>query len=224
MNATDMEAVDDQSGMDLESMQTLYAKTLYALRESRKALLRQYAVAGEAELLEKIRSGEMREHPAYDHYLSVLIIEQTRLQVRAEMLAMAGVSAGAEAPQISVHLMLKERIEAHFANRLAEPPRMAQDALLLSFDTGLMMEVRYFSDSEYAIRWTWGDAELCIDTAPLHADLASFPNHVHRDDGTVTEDPLTRTGVESWSNFSGLLEALLVDPMADTPSAVRPVH
>lgn len=206
---------EPEGGMDPESMSSVYAKTLYALRESRKALLRQYGVADEQELLDNIRRGDAREHPAYDHYLSALIVEQMRMQVRAEMLAQLGGALSDEAPSISVPLMLRDRLEADYAKRLTEPPRLAQDALLLSFDTGLMMEVRYFSSSEYAIRWSWGEAEFCIDTAPVHTSCKSSPNHLHRDDGAVTEDPLTRPGTDCWGNFSALLDALLIDPMLE---------
>lgn len=205
----------DEGGMDPESMSAIYAKTLYALRESRKALLLQYRVSDEQELLENIRCGDASEHPAYDHYLSALIVEQMRMQVRAEMLAQAGGTVSEEVPSISVPLMLKDRLETDYADRLTELPRLAQDALLLSFDTGLMMEVRYFSSSEYAIRWSWGEAEFCIDTAPVHSNCGSFPNHLHRDDGAVTADPVSRPGTDCWSNFSAVVDALLADPLLE---------
>lgn len=216
---TDRELMDDDSGMSPEAMQALYAKTLYLLRESRKALLRQYHVADEQELLEKIRCGEASEHPSYEHYLSALIVEQTRAQVRSELMARISGATADEVPALSVHLMLKERLEAEYGERMTEPPRLAQDALLLAFDTGLMMELRYFSDSEYALHWSWGDATLRIDTAPVHKDCASFPQHLHRDEGSIAEDRLTRPGTDPWRNFSALLDILLVDPLLESNGA-----
>ncbi|HEY0845268.1 MAG TPA: DUF6516 family protein [Noviherbaspirillum sp.] len=202
--------LDDSDPVLTES---LYSKTLYVLRESRKALLRQYGVEDEAGLLAQIRSGQIGEHPAYEHYLSARIMEQTREQIRAEMMVRLGGGTSAEVPDISVHAMLKDWIEAAYAQRLCEPPRLAQDALLLSFDSGLMMEVRYFSETEYALHWSWGEAVLRIDTAPVHSGVGSFPHHLHRDDDIVACDRFTQPGTEVWKNFSGLLDVLLTNPL-----------
>jgi hypothetical protein len=202
-----------ENEVDLQGMEALYAKTLYALRETRKTLLKQYGVEDEKSLLEKIRSGELGEHPAYDHYLSALIVEQTRMQLRADIAAHLGNPLKDDFSEPSVHLLLKDQLETLYAERLSEPVRMAQDALLLSFDSGLMMEVRYAGPAEYALRWSWGDAEFCIDTAPVHNECGTVPNHLHRDDGTVAADHLSSPGADCWTNFSRLLDSLLQDPL-----------
>jgi hypothetical protein len=215
-----MNAINEKDdSVDLEGMQSAYARALYILRETRKTLLRQYGVEDEAALLEKIRSGEIQEHPGYDHYLSAQIVEQARVQLRAEIVAQIDGALAADVPEHSLHMMLKDRIEAAYANKLTEPVRMAQDALLLSFDSGLMMEVRYAGVNEYALRWSWGDAEFCIDTAPVHGDCSTAPNHLHRDDGSVAADTLTSIGTDCWTNFSRLLDTLLTDPLLQNASA-----
>ncbi|HWW69471.1 MAG TPA: hypothetical protein VN089_06005, partial [Duganella sp.] len=81
--------------MDEDALRTLFAKTSYQLRESRKSLLRRYEVDSEEALLERIVGGAVETHPAYEHYLSARIIEQTRDQVRAELAA--HIAAGAQA-------------------------------------------------------------------------------------------------------------------------------
>ena len=198
---------------DPENIQKLYAKTNYMLRESRKAVLAQYDVTDESTLLERIISAQVEEHPAYGHYLSALIMEQTRLHVRADLLAELGGSAdGADAP-VSLHLLLKEQLEAHYADRLSEPVRLAQDALILSFDSGLAMEVRYYSADEYLFSWRWGEAALSIDTAPTHPDCPTFPHHLHGDDGSILADSVTLPGSDCWTNVSRLLDVLLVNPL-----------
>lgn len=178
--------------LDTETLQALFAKTSYQLRESRKALLQRYAAGSEAALLELIRQGEVAPHPAYEHYLSALIIEQNREQIRAEMAA--HMAQDADLPLISVHLLLRDKLENYYAARLAEPVRMAQDALLLSFDTGLMLEVRYFSRREYSIMWCLGELEGRLDTAPQSGAGAG-------------------DGDDCWLHFSRLLEQLLDDPL-----------
>ncbi|HZW23092.1 hypothetical protein [Noviherbaspirillum sp.] len=204
------ERIDEEEGMDPVAMQALYARTLYRLRESRKALLKQYGVDEEAQLLERIRDGEVGEHPAYEHWLGAQIIEQGRQQLREEMMVRYGGKAPETEDAVSLHLMFQERIEDAFAARLAEPVRMAQDALLLSFDTGLMMEVRYLSVDAFSVHWTWGEAELRLDTAPVHAGT---DRHLHRDDGSVTEDPVGVCNADPWTGFARLIDALLVDPL-----------
>lgn len=114
---------------------------------------------------------------------------------------------------MSLHIELKEQIEKQYAGRLSEPVRLAQDALLLAFDTGLVAEVRYANPEEYAIGWCWGEAEFRIDTAPLHPELATFPNHLHDCDGNLVADPLTTPGANPWHNVQKLLDALLEAPL-----------
>lgn len=60
-------------------------KLVFDVRENRKALLARYGVEDETALLEKIRSGEFGEHPAYDHYLGAKILDQSREALRNEL-------------------------------------------------------------------------------------------------------------------------------------------
>jgi hypothetical protein len=69
---------------DAERLDRL-AKLNALLRDNRAALLAQYLVADEAVLLEKVRAGEVPEHPAYDHYLAARLVQQMRQSVRAEL-------------------------------------------------------------------------------------------------------------------------------------------
>ena len=64
----------------------------------------------------------------------------------------------------------------------------------------------------YSLRWRVGDAELGIDTAPTHPALATRPNHLHRADGTIVADPLTRTAASPTANLAAVLRALAADP------------
>ena len=205
--------------MSPEALQALFAETNYRLRESRKTVLQRYAVGTEAELLTKIKQGAVAEHPAYELYLSALILEQTRMQIRAEMLLQLAHAPEAEQPSISVHWELKEKLESHYALRLVEPVGLAQDVLMLSFDTGLSMEVRYVNAQEYSIMWRWGDAELRIDTAPRHPECKTFPCHLHREDGAPATDAATSSDTNCWLNLSGLLDLLLQNPLLKTLEA-----
>jgi hypothetical protein len=201
--------------MDVEALENLYARTTYLLRESRKEILKRYTVDDEAALLEKIRAAEIAAHPAYQHYLSVLILEQTRAQVQAEMVALGRDNID-DMPAISVHLLLKQGLERDYANRISEPPRLAQDALTLAFDTGLLMELRYVSADAYSIEWSNGEHDLRIDTAPVGSDA----RHLHGPTDSRLSDSLMRAGADCWKNFSGLLDVLLRDPLLENKESV----
>jgi len=69
---------------DAELIESL-SRVTYVLRENRKALLEQHGVEDEQALLDKIKAGEIAEHPAYEHYLSARILVDTRNTVRDEL-------------------------------------------------------------------------------------------------------------------------------------------
>lgn len=117
---------------------------------------------------------------------------------------------------MSLHPTFAEQIAARYADALQEPPRPTHDALLLVFTNGLAVELRIANADEYAIRWRWGDAELCIDTAPLHRNLATYPHHLHDLEGIVRPDPLTTPGADPWQNVQAVLDAILQDPLLET--------
>lgn len=117
---------------------------------------------------------------------------------------------------MSLHLELKTQIEAHYAEQLDGEVQLKQDALLALFDSGLAVEFRYLNSDEYSIQWAWGDAELRIDTAPLHRELSTFPNHLHDADGNLRPDTLTTPGREPWDNVRQLMDGLLQDPLLES--------
>jgi len=117
---------------------------------------------------------------------------------------------------MTLHLELKEQIESAYAAQLPGGAQLKQDALLLEFDSGLVMELRFASADEYALAWLWGDAELRIDTAPLHPQLATQPNHLHDEEGRLRDDPLTTPGAAPWENVRKLIDAVLIDPLLHT--------
>ena len=117
---------------------------------------------------------------------------------------------------MSLHHMLKERIAAHYAGQLEQEPQLRQDALQLHFDSCLVMELRYPNSQEYSLQWLWGDVELRIDTAPLHTDLSTYPNHFHDADANLRPDPVTIPGRAPWDNVRELIELLLEDPLLES--------
>lgn len=69
---------------DAEQIRQL-SQLVYEFRVGRDTLLKQYQVADEAALLDKIRANEVAEHPGYEHYLSAKILAEMRETLRAEL-------------------------------------------------------------------------------------------------------------------------------------------
>lgn len=63
----------------------LLSKLIYELRDNRNAVLKLYKAEDEAALLQKIQTGAVDEHPAYEHYLAARILADIRETVRAEV-------------------------------------------------------------------------------------------------------------------------------------------
>ncbi|MCK9984287.1 MAG: hypothetical protein AzoDbin1_00759 [Azoarcus sp.] len=67
---------------DAEQLEQL-SRLVFELRENRDAILKANGATDEIELLERIYTGAIPEHPSYEHYLSARILADTRETVRA---------------------------------------------------------------------------------------------------------------------------------------------
>lgn len=114
---------------------------------------------------------------------------------------------------MSLHLELCAALERYCAGRLAGAVELRQDAILVRLDNGVELQVRFADADAYSLRWKCDGAELGIDTAPCHPDLATTPHHLHLADGRVVADPLTRPGAEPWDNLRAVVDAVLANPL-----------
>ncbi len=113
-----------------------------------------------------------------------------------------------------LHLELKDEIVTRYADELAMDPVCSQDALTATFLNDLIVEMRFLNSEEYSMQWQWQAAILRIDTAPVHPELATFPNHFHDADGAIKADTLTIPGRKPWENVRALLDAILRQPLS----------
>lgn len=120
---------------------------------------------------------------------------------------------------MSLHLALAAVIESDFSAGLAGAPEQKQDALIVQLRNGVTLHICYAAPDAYSLRWTRDGHEAGIDTAPLHPDLGTFPNHLHDTSGRAHPDPLTRTDATPEDNVSALIRALLDDPALGAPPA-----
>ena len=124
---------------------------------------------------------------------------------------------------MSLHTELLDYLEREHEGALLAPPQLSQDALTLVLKNGVVLTVRYAATDAYSLRWRTSlhadGAEIGIDTAPTPPQLATTPNHLHRADGSVVADPLTRIDRSPEENLARVIEALGRDPqLADHAS------
>ena len=73
-----MNTLSSTTATEIEQLSRL----IYELRENRNAVLKHHGAEDEAALLQQIQTGEVAEHPAYEHYLAARILADTRETVR----------------------------------------------------------------------------------------------------------------------------------------------
>jgi hypothetical protein len=199
--------ISAEHSLEIEQLSRL----AFELRENHAAVLEAHGATDEAALLAAIAAGEAAEHPTYQHYLAARVLADTRESVRATL---KNIATGAEAPG-HLHLELALALEEHFGEHLEGAVDVRQDALLGRFQNGVSLEVRYAAVDAYALEWTWGEARFILDTAPLHPQLGTFPNHLQDAAGQVVNDPLTRCGAVPWDNLRVVVAAILTDPLLE---------
>ncbi len=114
---------------------------------------------------------------------------------------------------MTLHAELADEVISHYGEELADTPKQSYDAVTLSFAGDLTLDIRFASADEYSLEWHSAGSRLRIDTAPLHPELTTFPNHLHRCDGEIVADPLTTPGDPPWENVRKLLDAVLKNPL-----------
>jgi hypothetical protein len=112
-----------------------------------------------------------------------------------------------------LHIELKEQIEATFDATQLASVTLCRDAVDVSLANGVELTLRVAGPAEYVMSWRWGEAAMCIDTAPLHDTLDTFPNHLHTPDGRAVDDPVSEIGADPWRNVSALISRLLAQPL-----------
>lgn len=113
---------------------------------------------------------------------------------------------------MSLHAQLAEEAITRYGERLVRAPTLTHDALTLELDNGVRLQARFANPEEYSIAWEIDGVTRRIDTAPLHTELATHPNHLHDVDGTARPDPLTRPGRPPLETLCAVIDAVLDDP------------
>ncbi|MHB1545785.1 MAG: toxin-antitoxin system TumE family protein [bacterium] len=97
-------------------------------------------------------------------------------------------------------------INHNFGNILKSPAEIKSDGLLLQFKDGSQLELHYPDKKEYSFNFLKGGKKLfIIDTAPVHNELETFPNHIHNFEGKLTKDEITNINNEPVENIKNFL-------------------
>ena len=103
-------------------------------------------------------------------------------------------------------------INSKFGNVLKSPAEVKSDGLLLQFNDGSRLELHYPYKKEYSFNFLRGEKVFIIDTAPIHNELETYPNHIHDFEGKLIKDKITDINnepiknIENFLNFFGYLE------------------
>lgn len=121
---------------------------------------------------------------------------------------------------MSLHLELAAMINDEFPSELQGPVECTQDAMIIRLANGVALTVHYAAPDAYSLRWTHDGRIAGIDTAPLHRELSTFPNHLHRSNGEIAPDSVTHPDARPEDNLRTLIERLLHDPAFDAAAGV----
>ncbi|RZD15445.1 MAG: hypothetical protein EVJ47_04010 [Candidatus Acidulodesulfobacterium ferriphilum] len=100
---------------------------------------------------------------------------------------------------------LADDINAGFKNIFKTPAEVKSDGLLLRFKDGSQLELHYPSKKEYSFNFLRGEKLFIIDTAPIHNELETYPNHIHDFDGKLIKDGITDINNEPVKNIENFL-------------------
>lgn len=120
---------------------------------------------------------------------------------------------------MSINLELAAMADELLAEHLSGPVERTQDALIVHLNNGISITVHYAEPDAYSMRWTVDGRAVGIDTAPLHRDLTTFPNHLHDTAGQLRPDPVTSPKRHPTENLRLLVLALIDNPTLGTSNA-----
>lgn len=107
-----------------------------------------------------------------------------------------------------IQLELADFLDESHHEDMQGPVERRQDAIIVQLANGVTLTIHYAASDAYSLNWSHPGGSASIDTAPVHHDLATFPNHLHLVDGTVVADPITDPSDTPRTNLSRLIHTL----------------
>lgn len=102
-------------------------------------------------------------------------------------------------------IKIADDINTAFKNILKTPAEVKSDGLLLEFNDDSQLELRYPSKKKYSFNFMRDEKSFIIDTAPVHSELETYPNHIHDFEGKLMKDNITDVNNDPIKNIENFL-------------------
>lgn len=168
------------------------SRRMYELRERRKRLLAATGCGEADEILAAVRDGSLPEHPGYDAWLAVRLIDDRERALHDTLQWRCLVANGAKRlpPPRSGLAALAYAIQPVLPAAFAGGMRLHHDGIAFRGTSGVQALVRMQTPQAWSFEWHLADEAWRLDTAPaVHPGVAGAV-HVHRPDGAVVDSPV----------------------------------
>ncbi|MDR1075398.1 MAG: hypothetical protein LBL59_03610 [Xanthomonadaceae bacterium] len=202
------------TGLDPITAQDLadLSKRMFELRESRKRLLAESGCVDAEELLTALRDGRLHEHPTYEGWLAVVLLQRQQQELYEQ------IDWRCRHPDEEAQPPAPANDLASLASSLTLPSAFARqemrlhpDAIACTDGNGLEVLVRIVSAQDWSFEWRFDQAYWRLDTAPVQHPGITTRAHLHRPDGSVAADPLALDG-----NTAGICVQRFLDALAQS--------
>ena len=105
----------------------------------------------------------------------------------------------------SIHERLLEVLNGELSSHLEGEPEFLYDGIKANLKTGVKLQIIYPATDEYLFSWEKDGVTCRIDTAPLHKELKTSPNHFHSGD-EIKNDELTSLKKSPEENLKSVVE------------------
>ncbi len=108
----------------------------------------------------------------------------------------------------SIHERLVDVLNGELSSHLEGEPEFLYDGIKANLKTGVKLQIIYPATDEYLFSWEKDGVTCRIDTAPLHKELKTSPNHFHSGD-EIKNDELTSLKKSPEDNLKSVVEFIL---------------
>lgn len=108
----------------------------------------------------------------------------------------------------SIHEKLVDLLTGELSSHLEGEPEFLYDGIKVNIKTGIKLQIIYPGADEYVFAWEKDAVSYRIDTAPVHMDLDTAPNHFH-EGNEVKNDELTSLEKSPEDNLKSVIEFIV---------------
>lgn len=192
------------------------SRQMFDLREQRKRLLEQLDCEDAESLLMAIREGVVAEHPGYEAWLALGLLQEQHQACREQL---DWHCRNSKAPADPLPAAAEADVDASLPPMFrGQAVEQHADGTAFRSQDGLHVLARVLSPGDWSIEWRRDTLLWRLDTAPVvHAGVTG-PIHLHQPDGTVIGSEI---GLHAASREDLLREVLLALADGRLPAAAE---